>query len=429
MLSICFFPPQYVWSCFSGSVRVFVRNCFPFSQFACILSIRRNHMYTGIVGEWNPFHNGHKKLIDAVHAMDENGRIISVMSGAFVQRGEPALFDKWVRSAWAVRCGADAVVELPLLYALRSADLFAEGAVRLIAALGCTHIAFGAESVSAEELEEVSGWVCTGGYTDIFRSYLAEGLSYADAFTQAVASRYPDTAPRLTRPNDMLGFQYACAVIRHQLPLQLIVIRRNADDSVSSSRTRKELLSSGTASSLPAGIREEAEHLISCGCHTDYVRYEDACFLSSRMASLQTLRKSGLFSEGLENRWIRAMQSETWQDAVSQVKSRRYLCSRLKRIGAGLLLSFDGKTISALTPRPPSYARLLALKKGSSRMLRNSRIPIIVSAAKAEKALDPFSRAILSLDIHGADMQACCFRNPQYRRGGTDYYHSPQVVE
>ena len=115
-------------------------------------------MYIGITAEWNPFHSGHAHMLRSLKNLFPDAPIISAMSGSFVQRGEPAIFDKWTRAKWALMFGVDAVIELPVLCVLQSADKFAASSVSLLHNMGCTHIAFGAESLNSDTLYNAAQW-------------------------------------------------------------------------------------------------------------------------------------------------------------------------------------------------------------------------------------------------------------------------------
>ena len=134
----------------------------------------------GITAEWNPFHAGQSAMIDIIKKAYPEASLIAIMSGAFVQRGEPALFDKWTRAGWAVRSGVDAVFEFPALYALQSADRFSYHAASMLHAMGVNMIAFGAESLTKDELISAAGWAISEDYEHLLHEKIADGLSKAD---------------------------------------------------------------------------------------------------------------------------------------------------------------------------------------------------------------------------------------------------------
>ena len=145
----------------------------------------------GITAEWNPFHAGHSAMIDIIKKAYPQAPLIAIMSGAFVQRGEPALFDKWTRAGWAVRSGVDAVFEFPALYALQSADRFSCHAASMLHAMGVSMIAFGAESLTKDELLTAAGWAISEDYEHLLHERIADGLSYGEAAHEAMAAASP----------------------------------------------------------------------------------------------------------------------------------------------------------------------------------------------------------------------------------------------
>lgn len=385
-------------------------------------------MYIGITAEWNPFHDGHQHLITALRERFGSVPIITAMSGAFVQRGEPALFDKWYRARWAVLAGADAAVELPALSAVASADKFAEASVLLLSSLGCTHMAFGTESLTEEALTESAAWAASPDFSRRFHEALAAGVSYAAAFHEALAAKDACLAQKLTRPNNMLGFQYAAAVRKHCLPLRLLTIRRKSA-SPSASAIRKEIREKKTLSHLPSFVQKDAETLLQKGAYTSEERYFDACLLAARLASESDLTRSGLFSEGLEHRWHDVMsRAASFEEGLLAVKSRRYLYSRLNRIGAALLLSRPGEASPFSTFQPPRYARLLALRPSKSALLRKSDLPVVTSAARGMRLLPDDAKKQLAMDIRAGNVQSFCLVGKDRRKGNADYLHSPEIL-
>lgn len=386
-------------------------------------------MYIGITAEWNPFHQGHEKLIRTLKADFPDAAIACAMSGAFVQRGEPAIFEKWDRAVWAVLAGVDLAVELPAVCVLQSADRFAEAGALLLADLGCTHMAFGAESLSAEDFYKIADWSLSAPFSDHLHAFLKEGLPYSSAVNRAIETRFPEYSADLTRPNNLLGIQYARTIRKYQLPMEIIAVRRDTvRQPISASAIREEIRTGRRPSFIPAGEEEALTALIRRGRYTDYRRYDDICLAAFRAMEPEQLRRSGLFSEGLENKWYKEISRGTYADMLAAVKNKRYLYSRLRRIGASLLLS------QGLTPSPMSRfrrapcARLLAMKKSGGPLLRLSRLPVITSFARVKKAAAAPLRDVLLIERRASDMQALCFVSEKERTGCQDYYHSPVIL-
>lgn len=385
-------------------------------------------MYIGIVAEWNPFHEGHAFLLQKLRGSYGNVPIVSVQSGAFVQRGEPALFDKWSRAAWSVQSGVDLAVELPAVCVLQSADRFAAAGAQLAADLGCTHLAFATESLSAEALMEMAAWSLSSQFSANLREALDTGIPYNRAVNEAMALRFPAEKDALSRPNNLLGIQYARTVIERHLPLSLITIRRDPSRSPASATVIRQKIREGAPLPwIPESEKSSLEKLLLEGRVTDYGRYDDACLLFSKLLTKNALRQSGLFSEGLENRWFAAQNSASYEEMLSAVKSRRYLLSRLRRIGASLLLG-GGHTPSPMSrPGRAPYARLLALHRSKSALLRKAAIPVVTRFAKGEKELPQYAM-YFDIEKQASEVQSFCFKSARARKGGMDYFQSPVIL-
>ncbi len=385
-------------------------------------------MIIGITAEWNPFHLGHAYMVEHLKREYPDARLLAVMSGPFVQRGEPALFDKWARASWAVQAGVDAVLELPGTAALQSADRFAESAVLHLHTLHCTHIAFGTESATVQELQGAARWSASDEYLSVLHSFLKQRLPYGQAMTATMRSRFPKLAEKLILPNNLLGFRYASAIVRHKLPIQIIAIPRKAEGTASATAIREQLLSGHFMEYLPDFVQQDVKRLLASRHYTDYKQYEEACLLRSRFLPLKALSDSGLFSEGLEHRWFSCMKSGNYENALLEIKNRRYPYRRLKRIGAALLLSQGQGPSPYASMQQPAFLRLLAMKKGAGCLLKDPRIPIIVSEARAERTLSPDIRTALLQECLAEDIFSFCQEEEGFRQAGMNYYHSPVIL-
>ena len=385
-------------------------------------------MYIGITAEWNPFHEGHARLIASLREAYPDAPVACAMSGAFVQRGEPAIVDKWSRAVWAVRSGLSLAVELPAACVLQSADRFAEAGVLLLSDLGCTHVAFGAETLTADEIRAVAAWTLDPAFTEVLREGLREGQPYAASAARAAALRFPHLTDDLTRPNNLLAIQYARTIAAYHLPMDILPFRRDTSSPASATAIRKEISVGLSPSRIPSEEIEDLSSLLDRGAYVDYRRYDDACLLAFRLMQKKDFEMSGLFSEGLENKWARECARGTYSDMLAAIKSRRYLYSRLRRIGASLLLSPAGRPSLMARPQRAPYARLLALRKDASWLLRRARLPVVTSFARAERLFSPEAREFLLLDRRATDIQAYCFHGEEERGGGADYRHSPAVL-
>ncbi|NME28522.1 nucleotidyltransferase family protein [Megasphaera hexanoica] len=389
-----------------------------------------------VIAEFNPFHTGHAWLLSQVRQQaGPQSLIVVIMSGSFVQRGEPALFDKWHRAAWAVEGGADLVFELPAVYSLSSADGFALGGVWLASRLGCSHLACGVERGTADDFYALARAAqdirpCRGRETAGRRQ------------TIALATRIPEqTASLLDQPNALLAASYVKAIVQQDLSLQFWPILRQgshhdpslAHSFASASALRQDIIQTGRCQHLHRYLtpqaREDMAALLSQGAYTDYDRYGDFILFQNRLLTPEMLRQLPAFNEGLENRWHRCMQdSVTYKEALAAIKTRRYAYSRLCRMGAYTLLSPGRSLMDQSYQLGPQYARLLALSQKVSPYIKEIKkeLPVITRITAAD-SLSPLGRKQLALDLRCTDMQYYCFHGTQARLSRQDYYQSPRI--
>lgn len=384
-------------------------------------------MVIGIVAEWNPFHEGHAYLVRKAKAFVPGAPIICAMSGAFVQRGEPAIFDKWTRALWAVQNGVDIAVELPVLSVLQSADKFSDAGVRLLAGLGITHLAFGTESLGASDILSIADWMATASFQSALHQKLDEGIPYSKAVNGAISTQFPQLAQEIAKPNNLLGIQYARTIQMLSLSIQILPIHRDMERPISATAIRKDICHDRRPDHIPESSQEKLSRLLAAGHHTDYDRYDDACLLTFRTMTKDALTASGLFTEGLQNRWFKEMGASTYPAMLEAIKSKRYLYSRLRRIGAALLIGGPRTPSPFAKPPAPSYARILAMTPSASHFLKDTPLPIVTSYAKALRTL-PASALSLAIEQRATDIQAWCMRAPACRSGRRDFYQSPVIV-
>ena len=180
-----------------------------------------------VICEYNPFHNGHARQLRQMAAV---GTTVCVMSGNYVQRGEPAICDKWTRARAAALCGADLVLELPVTYALRSAEGFADGGVEVLERLGCVDaLCFGSETGSAERVLSTARLLLSDAFSAALRQELATGVSFPRARELAVCRLSGEETPPLSAPNDILAVEYCKALLRRGSAIEPMLIRRDGD--------------------------------------------------------------------------------------------------------------------------------------------------------------------------------------------------------
>lgn len=395
-----------------------------------------------VVAEYNPFHTGHGYMLRALRAhFGPDAAIAVIMSGSFVQRGEPALFDKWSRASWALSGGADCVVELPALYALSSAEGFASGAVRLAARLGCTHLSCGVEAGTAGEFLRLGKAALS---VEVKAKDDKKNGTYGQYVSREIAAMVPkQTADLLTNPNSLLALEYVKALLRFAPSMTFFPIQRRGSTHdasglglsyASASALRRALTAKEPVETIsPYFLLEtlpDLTSLLNSGKYVDYERYDDFVLYQNRFLTPSSLRNFPAFSEGLENRWHRCLAAAaSFKDALGALKTRRYAYSRLRRMGAYTALGIAEGDMKRAYEAGPQYARVLAVSPRGAAVLRKAKraIPVVSKVKAAMKTLTPVGLRMMQYDLLATDIQALCFCSQSYRQGLQDYYTPPVV--
>lgn len=394
--------------------------------------------HIGLIAEFNPLHTGHAYILQKIRDRYGSEAVITViMSGAFVQRGEPALFDKFDRASFALACGADTVFELPAAYALSHADDFASGAVRLAASLGIDTLVCGSEKGTGPEFMEIVKLWRTEKAQDLITAYTKKHIPYGTAVTTALSELDKQAALLLTTPNALLAFTYAKAVQKHSPSMRLDIVRRHMSDTAlytAGSSIRKAVAAGappdGYLPYIPPAIAAAVRERIRNGAYTDYGRYEELVLYRGRTAAPGRLKTVAAFTEGLNNRWHLVMsEASSLTEGLERLKTKRYMYSRLCRMAACTVLEVDRADMNEWLESGPAYGRLLgANKKGRTllKKFRNGKTPQIITKT-ADAVLTGAAAKMLALDIRAADIQHLCFHNKEARKGRTDYKQMPVI--
>ena len=334
----------------------------------------------GIICEYNPFHMGHKKQLDMVRsAYGEDCSIICLMSGSFVQRGMPAIFDKSLRARAAIACGADLVLELPITSALSSAEGFAAGGVRILSSL-CHSLCFGAENGDASSLMQTARMLLSPEFSNALHIELDTGKSFPAA-RQAALERMGADASLLINPNDILAVEYCKAILDQNSGLIPFPIHREgcyhdtAPDPQNPSATaiRNRILNK---ESFVEFMPEEIRELLETAPRFDLSAGERAMLYRLRTMTDEEFEALPYGSEGLWRRLMHASRSQaSLEDILTAAKSKRYTRSRLDRM---VMCAFLGITAQDLES-PVPYTRVLAFNDTGRTILKNAKglIPLL----------------------------------------------------
>ncbi len=395
----------------------------------------------GVVGEFNPFHRGHREHFETCRVLlGQDAPIVCVMSGDFVQRGEPACINKHARAEMAVRCGADLVFELPLPWCMASAERFALGAVGLLDSLGAvTHVAFGSESGDLSGIKELARAAADPETLAAVKGEMRTGASFAAARETVLRRTMGDRADLLREPNDILAVEYVKALGAlgsHMEPVTTVRSGSRHDDmenaAAPSAKALRVRLAAGEdiAADLPAEAATVLARELAAGRGpVTAASLEQAVLARLRALSREALAALPDATEGLDGRLYRAIrESGGLDDLMAAVKAKRYPTSRLRRmVFAGAL----GIRADMAVGTPP-YGRLLANTARGRSLLREIKdkaaVPIVTRPGAVKKLADGPVRAVFDLTAAARDFYVLGYGAPAARTGGSDWRTGPVTV-
>lgn len=386
----------------------------------------RDKLAVGIIAEYNPFHSGHAYQITSVKKFYAD-EIVAVMSGSFTQRGSPAILDKWTRARLAVLGGVDLVLELPFISAVRSAQDFARGGIRLLESLGVVDtLAFGAEVTDIDKLKSAAAAFKEKFFVEELRRLMAQGTSYAAAVTKILSDVTKLNEKILRQPNTILAIEYLRALPEKISPLLIERVGAAYDDLTlhekfsSASAIRAELYKKNPSwEKISAQVSEEAFHAL---CTTELV---DENFLFRPIiiklltARADELKKIHGMTEGLEFRLLNAASAKNFDELIKILIGRRYTASRIRRLLLHFLLNVTATDVEELDAM--TCARVLAFNERGRALLKKISAPVVTKLTKhlnrrdlheRRRELEPYQK-ILLLDVLATDLREILFEMPQ----------------
>ena len=373
---------------------------------------------SGIICEYNPFHNGH---LYHIRETRKNGatHIVAVMSGNFVQRGDVAIMDKLERAKLAVRSGADLVLELPVQYCLSSAENFATGAVYLLKSLGVVdEISFGSECGDVDELRKAldTTEITERVHAEEIHAIMEKGYTYPRALASVINGIDPEVAEIACSPINKLAIEYMRALNRFSSAIQPFTVKRLIADH--DSDTMRDGFTSASK------IREQLEKDKSAVAIRDYttelwISAIESAMSKGEIASLDNLERVMLYKlrscdvdeiaqindigQGLEHRIYGARMAGSLDELFFTIKTKRYTMARIKRIMLSLLIGITKADMKNLPP----YGRILALNERGREILAKAKdtatIPYASSIAKLSQFSEEAER-FAKLEIRASDV-------------------------
>lgn len=352
----------------------------------------------GIIVEYNPFHHGHVHHLKASKQKTNADIVIAVMSGNFLQRGEPAIIDKFHRTKAAIQSGVDIVIELPYPYAVQSSDLFAKGAVYSLYEIGVDALCFGSESGMIEPFIQATALLNKSN--DTYEHVLHRQLNQGDAFPIASSKAYDAiglNSLNINQPNNILGLSYTKTIINHQLPIKPFTIKRiyneYHDTSIhhsiaSATSIRKEILHNGInkhiINTVPTStLRQVQTYKDITSIWHEWEAYFPYLYYKIISTDASELRNILGVDEGIEYRIKEAaFNATTFMDLLNKTKTKRFTMTRLQRMFTHILTHTTKKEIESYNELDSvPYLRLLGMNENGrayiNQMKKHLNIPLI----------------------------------------------------
>jgi len=409
----------------------------------------------GLITEYNPFHMGHRLHLMESLRLSEAERSVCIMSGSFVQRGEPAIVDKWTRARMAIDSGVDLVLELPFVFSTQSAEIFSYGAVRLLdATKSVSHLAFGSEEGKVDILEPIAKLLVTESedFSTILKKNLSSGLSFSSARSLAVSEILGKMGhdqklieETISKPNNILGIEYLKALIRLKSSIRPVTFMRKGhgykDTStnlgIASATAIRQLLLSNDVSGVE-DLLPEISYSLLVKFFSEYKtfnyldNYSETIKYVLRLKSAEELSLYMDMETGLENR-LKRISSEvtTAENLVERTTTKRYPGTRIRRLLVHILTDLKADSIKHALTSKPEYIRVLASNyKGFeiiNEIKKNSDLKIITKFSDAYSGLSETSKVMLEKEVLATDLYYLGLRGSA-NTYGMDYLVSPYVL-
>ncbi len=410
----------------------------------------------GVIAEYNPFHKGHLYHLESAKKSTHCDQVVVVMSPNFVQRGMPAIVDKWTRTKMALLSGADLVIELPTPYATGSAEFFAHAGISLLNHTGIiNHVNFGSESKEIDLLSDIALILADEpkAYKVLLKAYLNTGIVFPKAREMALID-YAHTSPKLSAiahkisdiiqsPNNILALEYLKALKRLNSPMVPSLTQRKGagyheatitGPTASATAIRLKIQQNqwqDIVDTLPPPVYDLLYH------HDDLkdqmTDHNLFCFLCYRLlfSSSEDLRNIVGINEGMENRILNSLGStQSLSQMVSAIKSKRFTQTAVQRMLLHIILQIKKDDFNTFQAHGgPQYIRVLGFKKSASHLLRKIKtqasLPLVMNVKKDYQGLTPLGQKMLDLEIRTTNIY---FALHQSHHGHNLDYTHPLII-
>ena len=350
----------------------------------------RNYMKAcGIIAEYNPFHKGHHYQIEQIRMQTDADVIVVAMSGNFVQRGEPAIENKWHRAKMALENGADLIVELPTLSSTQATDWFAAGGVGILHAAKCSQIAFGVENTGIDYQVAFEEWnILQAQIKEQVTNDEMKSLTYANRLSLIAKENFGENSPLyrlMQQPNQQLGFAYVKEILSRNIPMKFLTIARMGNGHLDA-KIQEEQFASGTALRKQL-VKVERNHQLyaqlpyleevsSNEYRNNWEQYWMLLKYQIERSSLEELRTIYQMDEGMEYRFKKILpQANSFHEFIQLLKNKRWTWARLQRLCVYVLLGITKEQVKhhVNTIREPKEVNVLGFSNIGREYLKTLR--------------------------------------------------------
>jgi len=369
----------------------------------------------GIIAEFNPLHNGHKKLID--FAKKNGDTVVCAISGNFVQRGDTAVLSKQKRAEIALLSGADIVCEMPVLWSMSTAQNFAICGVWQLYNLNCDTIVFGSECGDIDALYKTAEILMSDEFSYLVANKVKSGVTFAVAREES-AVELGAVKDILSMPNNNLGIEYIIASEKLSLPIKFRTIKRLGENHDSMNENPNFVSSSYIRENIISGNIAYTERFMPLALHgiinenivSDIKRIDRTVLGILRTKTPDDFKNLPDLSEGIENKLYFSIRvAKSLEELYNMIKSKRYTLSRVRRLVLSAALGFDKKFFMTTPP----YVRVLGFSKKGEQQIKNivSIVPVVMRATDI-KDISEDSKRIFETECLATDLYALSFKTP-----------------
>lgn len=366
--------------------------------------------FCAIISEFNPFHNGHKYLISQAKEI-LNMPVLCLMSGNFVQRGEPAIIDKYSRANSAINAGADIIVELPTIYALSSAQNFAYGAIKVLKSLGCTNIVIGVTHTKLEDYY-ILAKIKNSNIKSSIRENLDKGCTYSKSLTSVLKAKYPNCEKIFCDASNILALEYIEQIIEQDANIQITLVKRT-DGGYNAKDPEGDYANASTIRQyIENNLIDQCKRLLpdysynSLKNLSDINKINDILFYNLRNIEGENLSKYYDYNEGLPYLISNTMrESSSLEEAISKCTSKRYRTSRIRKLCYYPILSITKSNADKIL-HGKDVVKLLAIKRQYKQFISDvnkKEVKVIVSNYDYKK-LKPSQKISATLDLAASNL-------------------------